>query len=237
MLLAVILIPLISALILPLFKFGNRKGLCAVVCIIETAVAAFTVAMFASGTEESVTVWSLSDTMKISFASDGLSRLMAMLIGCGWLLCAVFASVYMKHETKERSFYSFMLLSQAFSLGVMFADNLIVLYIMFEATTLCSMPLVLHNRKKESVRAAKSYLFYSVGGAFLALLGIVLIYKSCPTFDFKFGGVLTGEASLSALAGLLLTVIGFGAKAGMFPLHAWLPAAHPVAPAPASALL
>ncbi len=237
MLIASIFIPLIGALVLSVCKFRSRKTLYGCVIILEAVCAAILVYMFAVKFSDSVTVWSIAENMKISFTPDTLGRLMGLIAGCGWLLASVFSAVYMKHETKEKSFCAFMLLSQAFCLGVMFADNLISMYIMFEATTLCSMPLVLHNRKKESVRAAMSYLFYSVGGAFLALLGIVFIYKTCPELAFNIGGNITGEVADSALVGVLLTVIGFGAKAGMFPLHAWLPSAHPVAPAPASALL
>jgi len=106
--------------------------------------------------------------------------------------------------------------------------------------TLLSMPLVLHERTKESIAAALKYLFYSVAGAFLALGCIFFLAQYTVSMDFVYGGNLAASAyehrSL-LLVMVFLGVIGFGAKAGMFPLHGWLPSAHPVAPAPASAVL
>ena len=117
------------------------------------------------------------------------------------------------------------------------------------------MPLVLHNGSREAIMAGLKYLFYSLCGAYMALFGIYFIWKNSSTLAFSAGGVLhmttggniSGPNSLpGAAAGgntaiLLIAacacLLGFGVKAGMFPMHAWLPAAHPVAPAPASAAL
>ena len=89
--------------------------------------------------------------------------------------------------------------------------------------------------------AALKYLFYSMCGAYLGLFGIFFLYRYCDTLTFTAGGTLNrilaqGNQEI-LLAAVFVMLIGFGAKAGMFPLHAWLPAAHPVAPAPASAAL
>ena len=82
------------------------------------------------------------------------------------------------------------------------------------------------------------YLVYSIFGAMLGLLGIFFFSNYLGTVTFVPGGV---ETAASAPSGLLLitflVIIGFGTKAGMFPMHGWLPTAHPVAPAPASAVL
>ena len=89
--------------------------------------------------------------------------------------------------------------------------------------------------------ATLKYLFYSLCGAYLGLFGIFYLNRYCV--DLNFGS--TGRLDLPALAGheqtllivVFLMLIGFGTKAGMFPLHGWLPTAHPVAPSPASAVL
>lgn len=89
--------------------------------------------------------------------------------------------------------------------------------------------------------AALKYLFYSMCGAYLGLFGIFFLYRYCDSLTFTAGGTLNTAAALGhqgiLLAAVFCMLIGFGAKAGMFPLHAWLPAAHPVAPSPASAVL
>jgi len=89
--------------------------------------------------------------------------------------------------------------------------------------------------------AALKYMFYSFSGAYMALFGLYFLYRFGNTLTFTAGGVLD-QSMVAGNEGLLLMtafimIIGFGVKAGMFPLHAWLPTAHPVAPAPASALL
>ena len=99
---------------------------------------------------------------------------------------------------------------------------------------------MLHNRDKEAVAAAIKYLIYSVIGASAALIGIFFIGAIGGNGDFA-SGLVTAEQIAGkegfAMAIFLTMLVGFGVKAGMFPLHGWLPTAHPVAPAPASAVL
>ncbi len=126
-------------------------------------------------------------------------------------------------------------------IGLDFSANLVTMYVFYELMTLTSLPLVLHELTKDAVMAGLKYLFYSVAGAFLALFGILFLASISGTLAFTPGGVL-GGVSLAGKEGILLAAVccmllGFGTKAGMFPMHGWLPTAHPVAPAPASAVL
>ena len=127
-------------------------------------------------------------------------------------------------------------------IGLDHAGNLITLYLFFELMTLSSLPLVLHTLTHDAVMAGLKYLFYSVAGAFLALFGIFYLYAHGAGLPFCEGGYLmvldaySGSGKMTLLV-LMLMIVGFGTKAGMFPLHGWLPTAHPVAPAPASAVL
>ena len=98
--------------------------------------------------------------------------------------------------------------------------------------------MVIHDEHEKAQRAAKIYLAIAVLGGMVMLMGLLMLYA--------YGGTLNINELNSAVQNLpnplkytigVLILFGFGAKAGMFPLHIWLPAAHPVAPAPASALL
>ncbi|MCR4805249.1 MAG: proton-conducting membrane transporter, partial [Clostridia bacterium] len=121
------------------------------------------------------------------------------------------------------------------------AANYLTMYLCFEFMTLLSMPMVLQDGTPEAIAAARKYLFYSIFGATLGLLGMFFANLYGTTLAFQTGGVLdparyAGKESV-LLVVCFLSIAGFGAKAGLFPLHAWLPTAHPVAPAPASAVL
>jgi len=112
-----------------------------------------------------------------------------------------------------------------------------MLYIFFELLALSSYVLVIHEETKEALRAGRKYLFIGIAGGLCLLAGIFLLYTYTGTLEMT--PLLQEMGMMGGLRYLVcaLMVIGFGAKAGIFPVHVWLPEAHPVAPSPASALL
>lgn len=236
-----VLLPIFAGILVLLSK-GLRKKRTSL-----TAFAAFILAVEASlvlwavWEESSVVLFSLTNTLTIAFHVDSIGRLFSVLTVVMWLLVGIYAMAYMKHEHEEHTFFGYYLIVTGILIGLDFSSNLITMYVFYELMTLTSLPLVLHERTKEAVQAGLKYLFYSVAGAFFALFGIFFLASVCSSLEFVPGGVLAGEA-VAGKEGLLLTaaccmIIGFGTKAGMFPFHGWLPTAHPVAPAPASAVL
>ena len=206
--------------------------------------------LFLSVVSALVTVWSrevnltlfhLMDNLPVYFHVDALGRLFVTVTSVIWLAIGLYAFLYMRHEGEEKRFFGFFLLVYAVLLALEYAGNLITLYFFYEFMTLTSMPFVLHNGSKEAVMAALKYIFYSMCGAYCALFGIYFLYQYCDTLTFVPGGslnlTLASENSGILLIAVFLMLIGFGTKAGMLPFHAWLPTAHPVAPAPASAAL
>ena len=188
----------------------------------------------------SYTLFPLTEALSIVFAVDEMSVLFSSVTLTVFLCAGFFSFEYMKHETKEKRYYGFYMIVFGILNALCFAGNLITFYLFFEMLTLSSMPLVLHNGSREAIMAGLKYLFYSLCGAYMGLFGIYFIYRNSDTLAFTMGGVLN-EAAVShsgvLLIAALVMILGFGVKAGMFPMHAWLPAAHPVAPAPASAVL
>lgn len=240
MMLTVILLPLAAGLLLPALKLKNRKGKCRYLFAVLLAEAVCTVLLLASDGAE-LTLFSMTQTLTVALRIDGISKLFMAIAAFGFLFAGVFAFRYMEHSEREDSFFTFFLLSLSALMGMDCSKNLITMYLFFEAITLLSMPMVLHDRTQESIRAALKYLFYSIAGAFLALCCIFFLARYSTTLDFAAGGSLdmtkvSGHETL-LLVVIFLGVVGFGAKAGMYPLHGWLPTAHPVAPAPASAVL
>ena len=235
-----ILLPIIGALF-SLFikkKFSDwnfRKNY-----VLLFLVATFFVTVFALYTGGEFTLFYLTRNLPIKLKIDGMTRMFNFLVVFMWLMAGDFSFEYMKHEDNNESFYVFYLLTEAALLGLGMAANFMTLYMFYEFMTLLSLPLALHSRTKEAISGGLKYLFYSVFGATLALIGFFFMYKY-GSIEFLAGGnldmskVAGNEKLLYAM--FFLTILGFSAKAGMFPLHAWLPAAHPVAPAPASAVL
>ena len=235
----VILLPLAGGAALPLLR-GRSKGtlhLC-VLAILVLEAAAVTGLLLSPASE--LTVLAMSDSLVLALRMDGVSRLFLAVAAYGYLLTGIYAFRYLSHGGREISFYAFFLLSLGTLAGMDLSKNLVTMYLFFEALTLLSMPLVLHDRTKESIQAALKYLFYSIAGAFLGLAAIFFLSAYSASLDFRAGGnldlgKLAGHENVLRVA-VFLGVIGFGAKAGLYPLHGSLPTAHPVAPAPASAV-
>ena len=189
----------------------------------------------------SLVLLKLTDFLPVLLRVDNLTWLFTLLVSVMWLLAGIFSLEYMKHEEKNESYYRFYLLTLGVLIGLGMAGNYMTLYLFYEGMTLLSLPMVLHTRTRQAIAAGLKYLFYSIFGASLALIGFFFTCAYGTTIEFTAGGVLD-PAKITSHEGILLVVfflaiVGFAAKAGMFPLHGWLPTAHPVAPAPASAVL
>lgn len=218
----------------------ERRRLCAYVSVVLGISVVLALAAAWTGDRE-IKLFTLLDTIPVYFRIDAVGRLFVTVVSVIWILSMIFAFVYMRHEGKEKRYFGFYLILYGILVAFDFSGNLVTMYLFYELTTLVSMPLVLHNGKRESVMAALKYLFYSMCGAYGGLFGIFFLYRYSDSLTFTAGGTLN-PAAVQGHEGILLiavfaAILGFGAKAGMVPLHAWLPTAHPVAPSPASAVL
>ena len=182
--------------------------------------------------------YSIAEHITILFRADLLGIVFALFFAFIFILVGIAAKEYMEHEGGVKRFYVCFFLTILMLMLLCFAGNFFTCYLFFEAMTFVSMPMVMHSGTHESVMAALKYLFYSVGGAFLTLFGFFLFISKGYDLSFAAGGS-TGVEPLSGmeLFAAFLMILGFGTKAGMFPMHGWLPTAHPVAPSPASAVL
>ena len=189
----------------------------------------------------SLELYRFTDFLSLNLRVDFIARLFMLLINFIFLMAITYSFEYMKNEHNVNRFFMFFALTLAALNILCMADNLFTMYLAYEMMTLLSFPLVMHEGTEEAIKAAFKYLGYSVFGAGLGLLGIFFVSRYATTLTFSLGGVL----DMSKVAGnenllytiYLLMMIGFGGKAGMFPLHSWLPTAHPIAPSGASAVL
>ena len=174
---------------------------------------------------------------RIVLGADSLGRLFAFLVSVLWLVVAVFADDYMTHEHSEARFFGFYVCSLGSLIGICMAANLVTLYLFYEMMTLLTVFLVIHAGTSKAIDAGIKYLGFSICGAALGLLGMFHLQQFQTTDLFVAGGTVAGGQSTALNIAMFLMLIGFGAKAGVMPLFAWLPTAHPVAPSPASAVM
>ncbi|MCQ2519026.1 MAG: proton-conducting membrane transporter [Lachnospiraceae bacterium] len=191
--------------------------------------------------ELSLKLFTLSDSLPVVLKNDPVGKFFAVLIAVVWTLAGAYSFEYMAHEGHLNRFYCFYLCTMGVLFALCFSATIITYYMFYEMMSLMSVPLVMHTMKKDAVAAGVKFLIYSVVGASLVLLGIFLISPYVSGFAFSSEGVLNYTVinghETRVLIACLLMLVGFGTKAGMFPLHGWLPTAHPAAPSPASAVL
>jgi hydrogenase-4 component B len=173
----------------------------------------------------------------LSFKIDMLGFTVLLITSFIWFMVMVYAHEYMKKELKCTRFFFFMALTYSAVLGAIMAGDLLTMFLFFEVMTVASYMLVIHGQKDESYQAGYNYIIMGLIGGFLILSALLLIYFQVG--DLRFESAIEVMRDIGSLRYLILglLVIGFGIKAGMAPVHVWLPRAHPVAPTPASALL
>lgn len=182
----------------------------------------------------------------LHFKLDSFRILYGSIAAFMWLMSTLFSKEYLSHYKNKGRYYCFTILTFFATEGVFFSADFYTTFIFFEIMSFTSYVWVAFDEKRESLRAAATYLAVAVIGGLVMLMGIFLLYDTMGTlvFDELIGSyeqicILNNSGVLARklMAAGLCMLFGFGAKAGAFPLHIWLPKAHPVAPAPASALL
>ena len=240
LLLLPILLPILGGACLPAFRFKNRKHRQAYVGSIVCINTVLLFWMMITGIEGVCTPLQLSDMLELKFHMDGFSKVFAGLVALLWPMATLYAFEYMKHEGRENLFFSFYTMTYGVTVGITFAGNLITLYMFYELLTLSTLTLVMHSLDKKSILAGRKYMVYSIAGAAFAFMGLMFLLFYGTTTDFVFGGVLdiskVGANTNLLLFAFVMTALGFGVKAAIFPFHGWLPTAS-VAPTPVTALL
>lgn len=240
MIILVILIPFIAGILVPLIPFQKRwqKEV-----FLETAVVLNSILVWYLLLHHSTSTFLLAHftgNLNISFRVDGVSMVFAGLVSALWPFATLYAFEYMTKESHENVFFLFYTLTYGVTLGIALAANLLTMYFFYELLTLVTVPLVMHTLTREAVLASRKYLYYSLGGAAFAFLGLIMVIVYGTTTDFILGGVLDltkiGDKTNVLLLIYVMAFLGFGVKAAVCPFNSWLPQAG-VAPTPVTALL
>ena len=235
-LLAQILFPIAAGMLVAERQFFRKHVRRLIFTGVSLAVSVVLMILSLFTEKTTITLFRLTGNISVVLSNDGLSRIFCMIVTIVWMAAGFYSFTYLKKTGRTNLFYASFLISEGVLQAIAMSGNLVTFYMFFEWMTLMTFPLVLQTRTKEAVRAARKYFFYSIAGASMCLLGIFLLAGN--TDGLSFGGGLTSDANMTeVLIASLCLMFGFGTKAGMFPMHAWLPVAHPAAPAPASAVL
>ena len=178
-------------------------------------------------------------SLGLSFKADAFRIVYAFITVFVWLMTITFSREYMSHAANKDRYYFFYMITLSGVLGVFFSNDLFTTYVFFEIMSIASYPLVIHDEKENTMKAGTTYISISIITGMVLLMGLFVLFGEIRSLSFEAirEYISINGVSSKVFASGLLMLVGFGAKAGMFPLHIWLPKAHPVAPAPASALL
>ena len=237
---ALVFLPMLGALISYLIGRKSKPGRNAFVCVLLTAeclLAVLGIYQAILGRELTFT-WEGFAGMGLHFRLDGFRALYTLVAAFMWMMTGFFSPQYFAHYHNRNRYYFFTLMTLGATAGVFLSDDLYTTFIFFEIMSFTSYTWVAHEETPGAMRAAETYLGIAVVGGMVTLMGLFMLWHKLGSLAFadlqKAGETL--DAKELYLPGALV-MFGFAAKAGMFPLHIWLPKAHPVAPAPASALL
>lgn len=173
--------------------------------------------------------------MGLTFTIDGFRVLYAAIACFMWMCTSIFSKEYFAHYRNRNRYYLFQLLTLGATAGIFLSADLYTTFIFFEIMSISSYVWVAHDETAPSMRAAATYLAVAIIGGLTLLMGLFLLYSQTGTLLIS--ELYEACQGKNVYPACLCMLVGFGAKAGAFPLQIWLPKAHPVAPAPASALL
>ena len=232
-LLAAILTPLIGSFIIPLLgKLSRRLGEVAALLFVLVAFLCSAALLPSALAEQAVYfhVW-LPLGMSFGFLADNLAVFMAMISSFIGTVIVFYSISYMKDKQHTNEYYLMVSLFLGAMMGLVYSTNILFIYMFWEISAISCWRLIGIYREPENLLRADKAFLTTVFGAFVMLIGFILVYQQTGTFDL----MEMQSIEIPNLA-VLLILVGIFSKSATLPLHTWLPDAG-VAPAPVTSLL
>lgn len=175
----------------------------------------------------------------LSFNLDGFRSFYIVMAAIMWAVTMTVSSEYFDHGHNRNRYYLFNLLTLGATMGVFLSADLYTTFIFFEIMSFVSYVMVAQEENPDAVAGGRLYLGIAVFGGMIMLIGLMILQSVLGTVTISelSAAVAACQDKKAIYIGGVCAIVGFGAKAGAYPLHIWLPKAHAVAPAPASAIL
>lgn len=244
MTLALTIVILLAGALLPVPAARINRACCTLSAMIGPVVALALLAPFVPGVLDGETfiqsrLWLGALGFHFNFRLDGLSLVFALLVlGIG-LLVIVYSHYYISQKDPMGRFYAYLLLFMMSMLGVVISENLLLMFLFWELTSLSSFLLIGYwTDSSEARKGARMALVVTGGGGLALLAGILLLGQIVGSYELSdvltSGNLIRGHALYPLALGLIL--VGVFTKSAQFPFHFWLPHAM-AAPTPVSAYL
>lgn len=186
------------------------------------------------------TLFEIIPGVPVVLRADSFGMVFALVASTLWFFTSFYSIGYMRgnHEKNQTRYFASFAVCVSATLGIAFAGNLITFILFFEVLTLATYPLVIHKENAAAISAGRRYLIYTLSAGVMLIAAAALTYSYTGTMDFRPGGLFrnTDLPPHVMVVIFLLFACGVGVKAGIMPLHSWLPRAM-AAPTPVSALL
>lgn len=178
--------------------------------------------------------------LKLSLAADPFGVFFALVASGLWIFTSFYSIGYVRglNEHKQTRYFACFAVCLSATIGIAFSANLFTFLLFYEILTVATYPLVIHKETQTAIRAGRKYLVYTLSAGLVLIAATAITQSVAGTLTFKAGGLFSaGQLSSGTAIGLFLLFLGgVGVKAGIMPLHSWLPTAM-AAPTPVSALL
>ena len=174
-LVAVVLIPIFGGVLIPLLPFRKRAQMMVYIEGVVLLNSVLALSLLFHQPQDHFILFRFTRNLTLSFRLDGLGTVFAGIISVLWPLATLYAFEYMLHERHEKIFFMFYTITYGVTMGIALAEDVVTMYCFYEMLTLVTLPLILHTLTREAVLAARTYLYYSLGGAAFAFIGVIFI--------------------------------------------------------------